>query len=206
MSEGNDSKSTLKMEKKKKRKDVKAVEEKTAHSQPPDTKPKKRKRETQDVTETTPKKPKSEKNHKKEKSKKGEQTNDAKELEIDVSLPAPPSKKVLRLQKKGKPAPPGSTTSQPPVSAPEPSRVDDTTHSDRQKLIRKEPQRAEFSVWIGNLSYSTDIKGLRNWLTHGIAKVEENEITRVHLPVNASGQSKGYHPLPNVSIRDVCVY
>jgi len=188
--EGNNKKKTFKMEKKKKRK-VKTVEEKTAPSQPQDIKPKKRKRETQDGHQTPPKKPKSEKKDRTEKSQKDENANDAKELEIDVNLPAPPSKKALRLQKKGRPAPPGPTTLQPPESTPKPGKADDAVHPDLQKLIRKEPQRAEFSVWIGNLSYSTDVKGLRNWLTHGLTKVEEIEITRVHLPVNASGQPKG---------------
>ena len=198
--EVNNKKKTLKMEKKRKRKEVKTVEEKTAPSRPQDTKPKKRKRETQDGNQTPSKKAKSKKKDKKEKSKKDENANDAKELEIDVNLPAPPSKKALRLQKKGRPAPAGPTTLQPPDSTEKPGKVDDDVHPARQKLIRKEPQRAEFSVWIGNLSYSTDVKGLRNWLTHGLASVEESEITRVYLPVNASGQSKGYHPSSNISI------
>jgi hypothetical protein len=184
--------SSSKAENKKKRKEVKVEE---TIQQSPERKHKKRKRDAEQVGESPLKKHKSEKKEKKdkkEKSKKSKKEKESKppELEIDVNLPAPPSKKALRLQKKGKPVPPVAETSQPPTSN-EP-KVDDSVHPDRKNLIKKEPPRAEFCVWIGNLAYSTDVDGLRTWLTHGLAKVDDDEITRVNLPVNATGQSKGY--------------
>jgi hypothetical protein len=96
------------------------------------------------------------------------------ELEIDISLPTPPSKKALRQQKKV------STTDTP-----------DTTHPDRRSLLKKLPARAEHCVWIGNLAYTTDVKSLRGFLVRGPDRVSDREITRINLPLNADGQSKG---------------
>lgn len=108
------------------------------------------------------------------------------EIEIDVSAPTPPSKKALRLQKKGKPVPALPSTSQPP-----PSDVVDSVHPDRKNLVKEIP-RAEYSVWIGNLSYKSDVKALRGWLVRGDKRITDKEITRMHLPLNANEQSKGY--------------
>jgi hypothetical protein len=195
--EDGEAKSSSKAENKKKRKEGKAVEEIPKQEQSPETKPKKRKRDAEQVGESPPKKHKSEKKEKTDKkekpkkSKKDKTPKDPEELEIDVNLPAPPSKKALRLQKKGKPIPPVAETSQPPTTD-EPPKPEESVHPDRKNLIKREPPRAEFCVWIGNLAYTTDVKVLRTWLTHGLAKVDDEEITRVNLPVNASGQSKGY--------------
>jgi hypothetical protein len=142
-------------------------------------KPKKRKR---DATIDEPEKKK--KKSKKDKTSKSE----PKELEIDITAPTPPSKKALRFQKKGKPIPPLPSTSQPPPST---TTAEDTTHPDRKTLVKEIP-RAEFSVWIGNLSYKSDVKGLRGWLVRGDNRVRDKDITRVNLPLNADGQSKGY--------------
>jgi hypothetical protein len=107
------------------------------------------------------------------------------ELEIDVSAPTPPSKKALRAQKKGKSIPPLPSTSQPPAS------TTGDIHPSRKDLVKDIP-RAEFSVWIGNLSYKSDVKGLRGWLVRGDKRITDKEITRIHLPLNADEQSKGY--------------
>ena len=164
--------SGLKDKKKKKLKESKPIDQ---TNDPPleETKPKKRKRET----------PNEDAEKKKKKSKATK--SDPEELEIDISAPQPPSKKALRLQKKGKPVPPLPSTSQPP-----PSTID-TTHPSRKPLVKKEPPRAEFSVWIGNLSYKSDVKALRGWLVRGEKRVTDKDITRIHLPLNAEGKSKG---------------
>lgn len=112
------------------------------------------------------------------------------ELEIDISAPNPPSKKALRLQKKGKPVPKLPSTSLPPTTLVAAADTD-TTHPDRQKLVKEIP-RAEWSVWIGNLSYKSDVKGLRGWLVRGDKRVTDKDITRINLPLNADAQSKGY--------------
>jgi hypothetical protein len=153
---------------------------------PVSEKSQKRKRQGKDEKAKTSKKVKKETKPKSE----------TEELEIDISAPTPPSKKALRLQKKGKPIPRLPSTSQPPPST---SAVldttdagdADTTHPDRKKLVREIP-RAEFSVWIGNLSYRSDVKGLRGWLVRGEKRVRDKDITRMNLPLNAQEQSKGY--------------
>jgi len=89
------------------------------------------------------------------------------------------------LRKKGKPIPPLPSTSQPPT----PSAGD--IHPPRKDLVKEIP-RAEFSVWIGNLSYKSDVKGLRGWLVRGDKRITDKEITRIHLPLNADEQSKGF--------------
>ena len=148
----------------------------------PSEKPKKRKRDSKEEPTKTPKK------LKKEKSKKSE----PEELEIDITAPNPPSKKALRLQKKGKPIPPLPSTSQPPTTlTTTPATPDDTTHPSRRNLVKEIP-RAEFSVWIGNLSYQSDVKALRDWLVRGDKRVKDKDITRLNLPLNAQGLSKGY--------------
>ena len=141
--------------------------------------PKKRKRDV--TTDDTEKK--------KKKSKKDDKSKpEPKELEIDITAPTPPSKKALRLQKKGKVIPSLPSTSQPPPST---TTAEDTTHPDRKTLVKEIP-RAEFSVWIGNLSYKSEVKALRGWLVRGDNRVRDKDITRVNLPLNADGQSKGY--------------
>jgi len=202
--EGGEAKS-LKKADKKKQKETKAIEELPKHKQSPETKPKKRKRDAEPVSDSPPKKHKSEKKEKtgkKDKSKEAKKTKAIKEpeeLEIDVNLPAPPSKKALRLQKKGKPLASVTDTAKS-LTTDETLMAEDSVHPDRKSLIKREPPRAEFCVWIGNLSYSTDVKALRTWLNHGLAKVEDDEITRVNLPVNATGQSKGYSSPPLLSV------
>jgi hypothetical protein len=112
------------------------------------------------------------------------------ELEIDISAPNPPSKKALRLQKKGKPIPKLPSTSRPPTELTPATTNPDAIHPDRQKLVKEIPH-AEWSVWIGNLSYKSDVKGLRGWLVRGDKRVTDKDITRINLPLNADGQSKG---------------
>lgn len=107
---------------------------------------------------------------------------EADELEIDILAPTPPSKKALRQQKKGK------VTS---ITDKSPNEPIDTTHPDRKNLVKEIP-RAEYSVWIGNLSYASDVKALRGWLVRGNNRVSDKEITRINLPLNADGQSKGF--------------
>lgn len=111
------------------------------------------------------------------------------EIEIDITAPAPPSKKALRLQKKGKPIQPQTSVQPSPILQPTATKID-TTHPDRKKFVKETP-RAEFSVWIGNLPYKLDIKALRGWLVQGDKRVTDKEITRMNLPLNADGQSKG---------------
>jgi hypothetical protein len=164
-------------ERKKKKKKLEDINPPEVSIDPPENLPKKRKRES------TTNESKEKKKSKSKKEKKSKPVPD--ELKIDITAPAPPSKKALRLQKKGKSIPPLPSTSQPPSS------TSDATHPDRKALVKEIP-RAEFSVWIGNLSYKSDVKGLRGWLVRGDHRIRDKDITRMNLPLNADGQSKGY--------------
>jgi hypothetical protein len=178
--------------KKKKAKDTPTTESVTI-TNPPATKESSQKRKREAKEEDS--------SEKKKKSKKESKPTIPEELEIDITAPNPPSKKALRLQKKGKPVPKLPSTSLPPTTlstatatATADATNTDPTHPDRQKLVKEIP-RAEWSVWIGNLSYKSDVKGLRGWLVRGDKRVTDKDITRMHLPLNADGQSKGYdHP------------
>lgn len=172
--------------KKKKKKKKTLSEENTVTSrdspQSDIKKEKKRKREVAESNSVPTKKSK----------KENKVKNEPEELEIDISAPTPPSKKALRLQKKGKPVPPLPSTSQPPTNIASKTPVDEqNVHPDRKKLVKEEP-RAEWSVWIGNLAYKSDVRSLRGWLVRGDQRVTDKEITRIHLPLNADGQSKGF--------------
>ena len=165
-------------------KGVSAVKDATANDDEP--KPKKSKKRSRQDDEKSVKK-----------TKKRKTTEEpAAELEIDITAPNPPSKKALRLQKKGKPVPPLPSTSQPPTTEPHPV---DTTHPDRKKLV-KEIVRADFGVWIGNMSYKSDVKALRDWLVRGEKRIADKEITRINVPLNADGQSKGYGSVIDVRL------
>ncbi|KAI1370195.1 RNA-binding domain-containing protein [Hypoxylon crocopeplum] len=104
------------------------------------------------------------------------------EIEVDLSLPEPPSKKAKRLLKKGKPL---------PVKP----KSDDEAESDDELPIpktvtkggkgEKKAQRSDHGVWIGNLPFTLTRVELFKWLVEcsGGAIKEEN-ITRVNLPTS----------------------
>ncbi|KAI0012657.1 hypothetical protein F4779DRAFT_567477 [Xylariaceae sp. FL0662B] len=96
------------------------------------------------------------------------------EIEVDLSLPEPPSKKAKRLLKKGKPLP------VKPDSDAEPE--DDDLPVPKGSKDGKE-KRSEHGVWIGNLPFTLTRVELFKWLVEcsGGAIKEEN-ITRVNLP------------------------
>ena len=159
----------------------------------PEVKEKKKRKRDEESTSKPKKKSKSE----------TEPTVEAEELEIDLKAPTPPSKKALRLQKKGKPVPKLPSTSRPPTTlAPEES-TEDNVHPERKKLLKEIP-RAEWSVWIGNLAYKSDVKALRGWLVRSDKRVTDKEITRINLPLNADGQPKGFK-FPLMLLMKICV-
>ncbi|KAG4033901.1 hypothetical protein MFRU_004g03970 [Monilinia fructicola] len=90
------------------------------------------------------------------------------EIEVDITLPEPPSKKALRRLKKGKPLPPSKSGAE---SSPEPEA----------KKKAEVEKRSGHGVWIGNLPWSVSKEELRNWLVEFSDLTEEN-ITRIHMP------------------------
>ncbi|KAI0098023.1 hypothetical protein GGR51DRAFT_437902 [Nemania sp. FL0031] len=97
------------------------------------------------------------------------------EIEVDLNLPEPPSKKAKRLLKKGKPLPTKPSSD---------DEADDGLPVPKTKDA-KEKKRSEHGIWIGNLAFTVTRAELFKWLIDcsGGAIKEEN-ITRVNLPTN----------------------
>jgi RNA recognition motif-containing protein len=92
------------------------------------------------------------------------------EIEIDVSLPEPASKKAARKLKKAKLNP--TTTAE--------GTTDGKAAGDAEDKD-KSAKRSDFGVWIGNLPWSATKESLRNFLVEN-AEMKTEQITRVHMP------------------------
>lgn len=110
----------------------------------------------------------------KEKAKKRKREALPEELEIDVALPEPPSKKAARKLKKAKTAPATSNVD-----------GDDETENAAVKPVKAEKEAKEFrthySIWIGNLPWTATKQDLRDFLFDK-ASLGPEKITRVHMP------------------------
>ncbi|KAI1170458.1 hypothetical protein F4777DRAFT_119042 [Nemania sp. FL0916] len=97
------------------------------------------------------------------------------EIEVDINLPEPPSKRAKRLLKKGKPL---------PVKPASDDEVDDGLPIPKTKDA-KDKKRSEHGIWIGNLPFTVTRADLFKWLVDcsGGAIKEEN-ITRLNLPTS----------------------
>jgi RNA recognition motif-containing protein len=94
------------------------------------------------------------------------------EIEIDVSLPEPASKKAARKAKKAKTAP------APTIST---SATTTGNAAETETAETKEAKRSDHSVWIGNLPWSATKETLRTFLTTN-AEITDEDITRIHMP------------------------
>jgi RNA recognition motif-containing protein len=96
------------------------------------------------------------------------------ELEIDVNLPEPASKKAARKAKKAKlnPAPAADANEGGSVA-----KTDGKTNEDRETAAK----RSEYGVWIGNLPWSATKESLRKFLTDN-TEIPDDQITRIHMP------------------------
>ncbi|KAI1194398.1 hypothetical protein F5X97DRAFT_277867 [Nemania serpens] len=103
------------------------------------------------------------------------------EIEVDLNLPEPPSKKAKRLLKKGKSLPTKPTS-------------DDEANDGLpipQSKDAKAKKRSEHGIWIGNIPFTLTRVELFRWLVDcsgGIIK-DEN-ITRVNLPTSKDGKKQ----------------
>lgn len=93
------------------------------------------------------------------------------EIEIDVNLPEPPSKKEARKAKKTKTTPTSSTN----------GAELSTSKAEQQDEDKKAGKRSQYGVWIGNLPWSATKDTLRKWIVES-AEIQDGEITRVHMP------------------------
>lgn len=115
---------------------------------------------------------------------------DQPELEVDLTLPEPPSKKAKRALKKGKPLPPKKDSDDEREGSKDDAHAAAAAATDKTedgKPAKKE--RSPFGVWIGNLRFTVTRDELRRWLIDNSGgSITEEMITRVHIP---SSKSKG---------------
>ncbi|KAK4138844.1 hypothetical protein BT67DRAFT_453372 [Trichocladium antarcticum] len=98
------------------------------------------------------------------------------EIQVDLTLPEPPSKKARRLLKKGKTLP-----VKPASSDDEGDKADDDGKADDKK---KKKERSPHGVWIGNLRFSMTRNELRKWFVDNSGgTITDDAITRVHMPM-----------------------
>ncbi|KAF4555912.1 RNA recognition motif-containing protein 19 [Elsinoe fawcettii] len=113
----------------------------------------------------------------------------AEEIEVDVSLPEPPSKKAARRAKKGKSATSATFTSMKDVSDlidddPNSAPTAPTTDTSTTDPPSTTSTRSPHGIWIGNLSFLTTPSSLRTFLCT-TASLTPSQITRVHLPLSS---------------------
>ncbi|QDS72997.1 hypothetical protein FKW77_008967 [Venturia effusa] len=114
------------------------------------------------------------------KRKRPESTED--EIEIDVTLPEPLSKKAARKAKKAKTSDLSRTT----VEAPD-TEVKPIAASSGPK--EKKERRTAWGIWIGNLPWSASKADVKEFLCKH-AKLEPHEITRIHMPVPSNAPAR----------------
>ena len=109
------------------------------------------------------------------------------EIEVDLSLPEPPSKKARRALKKGKALPT------------KPDSDDENKDGEPgDKKEKKEKARSEHSVWIGNLRFAVTPADLRLWLVENSGGVISDEsMTRVKLPTQKGPSRDKNSKAPN---------
>ncbi|KAL1797658.1 hypothetical protein ACET3X_004264 [Alternaria dauci] len=96
------------------------------------------------------------------------------ELEIDISLPEPASKKAARKAKKAKLNPTPAAGADGPETV---AKTDGAAREDKDTAA----QRSEYGVWIGNLPWSATKETLRKFLTDN-TEIASEHITRIHMP------------------------
>ena len=121
------------------------------------------------------------------------------ELEIDVELPEPPSKKALRKAKKQK-ADPQHQKGDVPKSHKHNEQQNFKQQSESSAAVETEtigvPRTARsspHSIWIGNIPFHVTIHMLQNFLSSGSDQSQSNinskEISRIHMPTPQTGPS-----------------
>ncbi|KAH6840753.1 hypothetical protein B0I37DRAFT_385026 [Chaetomium sp. MPI-CAGE-AT-0009] len=111
------------------------------------------------------------------------------EIQVDLSLPEPPSKKARRALKKGKtlPAKPTSDNEEDGEDGKE----------DGAKDGKKKKERSPYGVWIGNLRFTVTKPELRKWLVDNSGgSITDESITRVHMPMTKPAPGPGPKKAP----------
>ncbi|KAK3296828.1 uncharacterized protein B0H64DRAFT_390430 [Chaetomium fimeti] len=111
------------------------------------------------------------------------------EIQVDLSLPEPPSKKARRALKKGK------TLPVKPTSDDEEDGEDGK--ADGAKDSKKKKERSPYGVWIGNLRFTVTKPELRKWLVDNSGgSITDESITRVHMPMTKPAPGPGPKKAP----------
>ncbi|KAK4463351.1 putative RNA-binding protein [Cladorrhinum samala] len=144
-----------------------------------------------------PASPEVKKDDKKKSSKK--RKTDIEEIEVDLNLPEPPSKKAKRLLKKGKALPPKPADSD--ASDGENDGSPSKASTDKKKSTEK-AERSPYGVWIGNLRFTVTKNELRQWLIDNSGgAITDDLITRVNLPTKKPDTAPGPGPKKPVENR-----
>ncbi|KAL8392990.1 hypothetical protein RB595_002976 [Gaeumannomyces hyphopodioides] len=126
------------------------------------------------------------------KSSKKRKAVPADEIEVDLNLPEPPSKKARRALKKGKPLKTKSSSKRDKKRREEGHGDDDDEDLPDQLKSDAEggggggkKERSKYGVWIGNLRFTTTRADLFRWLVESSGgSIAEDAITRVNLPLS----------------------
>lgn len=106
----------------------------------------------------------------------------ADELEIDVGLPEPQSKKALRKSKK---------TKANPDTKGEDGEAGEAGSADAPAAeAQKTSKQSEYGVWVGNLPFTADKTMLRVFFTRQ-GQIPDADITRVHMPTPTTPAQAG---------------
>ncbi|KAI1270630.1 hypothetical protein F5Y18DRAFT_18328 [Xylariaceae sp. FL1019] len=107
------------------------------------------------------------------------------EIEVDVNLPEPPSKKAKRLLKKGKTLPVKPTSD---------DEADDGLPIPKTK-DPKEKKRSDYGIWIGNLAFTMTRTDLFKWIVEASGgAIKEENVTRVNLPLSKNREAVPVRP------------
>src|ERR1700712_3630475 len=99
--------------------------------------------------------------------KRKRDTEAVEELEIDITLPEPLSKKALRKAKKSKSTAPDGT--------------EESTEGKTATETDSKANRSAWGIWIGNLPWTVTKNELREWFVKK-GTITDPQITRVHIP------------------------
>jgi RNA recognition motif-containing protein len=113
------------------------------------------------------------------------------ELEINLSLPEPLSKKALRKAKKTRTQ---SSNEEEPRALNQNDAKPTDPEKDEDSTSKTPKPRSEWGIWIGNLPWTTTKSDLRQFFCKDTS-IEEADITRVHMPAPSTPKdARPIHP------------
>ncbi|KAG5983639.1 hypothetical protein E4U55_007627 [Claviceps digitariae] len=118
------------------------------------------------------------------------------EIEVNLTLPEPPSKRARRALKKGKALPPKNANGNGDDQDINKDDDDDDDDGDKKSKDKKEKIRSEHGIWVGNLPFTVTASELKQWLVDNSGGVITDEsITRIKIPTSKDpGRDKTQKP------------